>query len=416
MTASSSGQTIFVRPGTYTENLTLKAGVDIVAFSGDQLTPNVTISGTCTFTGAGTVTLANLRLQTNSAAAIAVTGSSASILNINNCYLNFTNNDGITFSSSSASAKIDIRNCLGNLGTTGIKIFAHSSSGALEINRTTIANSGASTTASTASAGTCGFGYSQFASPITTSGSNTLTSFYTSFNCLAINSTALTMGGTAATAIGSEFAGGTASAISTSSTLTLSNCAINSSNTNAITGAGTLVFSGLSFESTSSTINTTTQTARGFNPGLLSLSRHDAFSAYLASTALNKTGTGTNYTLGTDALTEIFDNVSSFNTNGTFTASVTGKYFLSAITQLTGCTINTANATTINTSNRNYNGNVGRAASATNISYAVSVLADMDAADTATVSVAGFGEAGDTDDILGGANMSSGFMGFMVTT
>ena len=45
LTSASSGDTIFIRPGTFTENLTLKAGVDLCAFDCDALTPNVTIDG-----------------------------------------------------------------------------------------------------------------------------------------------------------------------------------------------------------------------------------------------------------------------------------------------------------------------------------------------------------------------------------
>src|SRR5690242_8473255 len=86
LTSASSGDTIFIRPGTYTENLTLKAGVNLTAYTCDALTPNVTISGTCTFTAAGTVSISGIRLQTNSAALLAVTGSAASIVNLDNCY------------------------------------------------------------------------------------------------------------------------------------------------------------------------------------------------------------------------------------------------------------------------------------------------------------------------------------------
>jgi pectin methylesterase-like acyl-CoA thioesterase len=33
LTSASTGDTIFIRPGTYTENLTLKAGVNLTALS-----------------------------------------------------------------------------------------------------------------------------------------------------------------------------------------------------------------------------------------------------------------------------------------------------------------------------------------------------------------------------------------------
>src|ERR1700676_4205216 len=70
LTASVSGQTIFIRPGTYTENLTLKAGVNLTAFGSDSSlngTATVIINGTCTLSTAGTVTISSIQLQTNSA-------------------------------------------------------------------------------------------------------------------------------------------------------------------------------------------------------------------------------------------------------------------------------------------------------------------------------------------------------------
>jgi len=54
-----------------------------------------------------------------------------------------------------------------------------------------------------------------------------------------------------------------------------------------------------------------------------------AFLAVLPSTDDNVTGEGTVWTLGSvTALTEIFDQNGDFNTNGTFTAPVTGRYKL----------------------------------------------------------------------------------------
>ena len=88
LTASVSGTDIFIRPGTYTENLTLKAGVNLVGFKGDESTPNVTIIGKLTYTVAGTCTVSNIRLQTISDFFLAVTGSAASVINLENCFLN----------------------------------------------------------------------------------------------------------------------------------------------------------------------------------------------------------------------------------------------------------------------------------------------------------------------------------------
>jgi len=250
--------TIFIQPGTYTENLTLVPGINLCAFDCDSTTPNVTIIGTLTHSTAGTVSISGIRLQTNGAAAIAVTGAAASILNLNNCYFNFTNSTGITFSSASSSARLYIFNTNGDLGATG-GIFAHSSAGILVLDHFFIQNTSASTVVNTCSAGLLNMQYYNIQSPVTISGSAALTLEHGLIDTNALNLTALTHGGGASSCKWSRFGSGSASAISISGTLGMEFCTIFTSNTNAITGAGTLVYSCLSFDSTSSTINTTTQ-------------------------------------------------------------------------------------------------------------------------------------------------------------
>lgn len=138
-----------------------------------------------------------------------------------------------------------------------------------------------------------------------------------------------------------------------------------------------------------------------------------AFLAYLASTASNKTGNGTTYTLGTDALTEVFDAGGDFNTNGTFTAPVTGKYHLSATIYFTGCTIASSFSITMTTSNRIYTKSFGKAAGNQDESMSIDALCDMDAADTAVISCSVVGEGADTVDIYGSANCNTFFSGFL---
>lgn len=129
-----------------------------------------------------------------------------------------------------------------------------------------------------------------------------------------------------------------------------------------------------------------------------------AFLAYLTSTQNDKTGTGTSYYLGTNALTEIFDQGSNFNTNGTFTAPIAGKYYFGAQATLVGCTIASAMGLSIETSNRNYINSSTRAASNQNFNMQVNNLCDMDAGDTFVCSISATGESGNTDDVFGNAS------------
>ncbi len=137
--------------------------------------------------------------------------------------------------------------------------------------------------------------------------------------------------------------------------------------------------------------------------GRMTNTTQPAFSAFLATTAFNKTGNGGVYTLGTDALTEVFDQGSDFNTNGTFTAPVTGKYWLKGQATISGTTLMTTGDLQIVTSNRIYDLSQYTKVAPNFYAFQNSVLADMDNADVATVTISASGEAADNDDVFGGS-------------
>lgn len=272
LAVASSGDTIFIAPGTYTENITLVAGVNLTAFGCDQDINHVIISGTCTMTTAGTVTISGIRLQTNSNFFLAVTGSAASVVNLNNCYLNALNNTGISYTSSSSSSSINMINCNGNIGTTGIAMWVITSTGSLGISTSVLTNTGNAVTANSTSACRVNISNSGVNLALTTSSTGTITLFNSGIDTSSINTTAITTAGTGATNsfVNSFISSGTASAISIGSgtSAIASLMTINSTNTNAITGAGTIQYSGLSFTGSSYTVNTTTQTTTGVLQGL----------------------------------------------------------------------------------------------------------------------------------------------------
>lgn len=145
-----------------------------------------------------------------------------------------------------------------------------------------------------------------------------------------------------------------------------------------------------------------------------------AFFAILPSQVSNVTGNGTVYTLGTGtALTEIYDRNSDFNTNGTFTAPVTGIYTLyCSITFVSPSGGGTEYTVSLVTSNRTYILLQSPTRSrVTNffgpngyLSYCGSVIADMDAGDTATITVmAANGTL--TSSVLGAASPYTWFGG-----
>lgn len=258
-----SGQTIFIKPGTYTENLTLVAGVNLCSFMCDGLNGNVTIIGKATLSTAGTVDITGIRFQTNSDFFLVASGSVAAIVNLFNCYLNCSNNTGISFTAASTSANINLFYCIGNLGTTGIGYWTSSSTGSLICQYCQLNNTGASLTATTNSAGSVNVSNCSATCVFSTSSTGAIAFIYSNIDASVINTTALTTAGNQTNnARFSYFSSGTASAISigTGTTINAEDSIISSTNTNAITGAGTINYSGLTFSGTSYKINTTTQT------------------------------------------------------------------------------------------------------------------------------------------------------------
>lgn len=395
LTSASSGDTIFIRPGTYTENLTLKAGVNLVAYDADPLTPNVTISGTCSFTAAGTVSISGIRLASNGAEFLSVTGSAASIVNLTNCYLTTAFDPGITFSTSSSSAAINMFYCQGKISASAKKYFAHSSAGTLNIEYCELTNTGASTTASTCSAGTTVIIYSNIYYPVTSSGTASLIIGHCLFNCVAINTTCVTFGGSGTQASRFvNYGSGSASSISVGGTLNTEYCDFTSTNTNPVVGAGTIQFSTLSFSDSGRGFTTTTKASQDLIVGRLTSPTQPSFMATLTNATSNVTGDNTVYTVIFNS--EAFDQAANYdNTTGVFTAPVTGKYLFAASVTCTaiGAGHTQAQIFLVTTAN-SFLGTANSAAAVRNsgniASYQVSAIANMTAGDTASITITVF--------------------------
>ncbi len=316
MAAASVGDTIFLRDSV-TENVTITPGVNIAAWTGGSLnTPAIT--GTLTMTGAGTSNISGIKLVTNSAALIAVTGSAASILNVNDCYLNFSNSSGITYSSSSGSSQIFITNCKGDIGTTGITPFVMTSAGSLKIYSSEILNSGGSSTVSTASAGTVEIRKCRILFPITTSSTNTIITDYTILNTGALNVTALTVAGSGGNSSRHCFfsTGSATSVIINTNTLAMILCELNTNNTVAASGTGTLSYCALALTPGSPNITVTTQAVFDMGPSMTVGSTNSGSNNRLLVTNLSNTATST---------ADIFAQVGGGTAGDpTFSASVNG--------------------------------------------------------------------------------------------
>lgn len=261
LTAASSGDTIFIREGTYTENPTLKAGVNLQGWSASGLNQAVIINGKCTFTAAGSVSISGLTLQTNSDYLLAVTGSANSVVNLFNCQLTISNNTAISYTSSGSGSGVLLYSCNGSINTTGITLFVATGSGSMLLQNCIFLNGGSSTTASSTSSCAIFVYNSQFNNAFSTSSTGNFLFYDSQIFAGAINTAALTTAGTGTSLLTNCYlSSGTASVISAGAgtTVQIYTSAVNSSNTNVFTGAGTLDYGDITFSGSSSGVNTTT--------------------------------------------------------------------------------------------------------------------------------------------------------------
>ena len=432
ITAASSGDTIAIKQGTYTEDLTLKAGVILVGWTSNS----VTIVGKLTAATAGTFWVQNVKCQTNADFCVDVSGSASTVLVFFQCLFVGTNSNIISFSSSNSSSVIGFRSCQFNLETTGITTFISTSTGTIRFGYCLLNNTGLSTTASTISAGTLVYYFSEVYQSTTTSGTSTIDCRHCAIITFNHNTIGLTHGGSGSSNISySEFNTGTATALTVTSTLRLNNISVQSTNAVSISGAGTIIYDAIHFYGTTSSITTTTQTAVAnifatgkFNDGTagapsitfsgdidtgiyrigsnnmalvtagasaliisaageVTKPLQPAFLA-TASSQTNVTGDSTAYTVVFD--TEIFDQNSDFDGVSTFTAPITGRYQLNCTIGLTSLAAANSGNFTFVASNRSETmsgmvmGLIKTAAN--NFRMTGSMLMDMDAADTCIVS------------------------------
>ena len=260
---ASSGDFIFVKPGTYTENPVLKDGITLCSFTvGFNNQP--TIAGKCSLSS-GIANIVGLHLQTNADYALSVTSTGS--VNSSFCFLEGTDNTVIEMSSSNSLRVLDSNI---NLTTTGIAIISQSA-GATRFRRTTGSNVASSTTQSTVSSGDLILESGNLPILLSTSGSGRILA--TDFEIGSGNNVAVTTAGTAT----SEFKScvvisGSAAAFSIGSgtTVQFEDVSVESTATNSITGAGTARYGTITFTSTGQGENVTTRTRRPLAVGAIS--------------------------------------------------------------------------------------------------------------------------------------------------
>jgi hypothetical protein len=250
-------QTVYIQSGTYTEDIFLKNGINLAAL--DYLGGSdggTTILGKLMDNGVVVnATLTNLSLRTNSDYILDLINASSTVV-LSGCYIDASNNTAIN---AGVGTNVFLYNCLGDLTTTGISFWT--GAGSIQVYNSTFTNSGLSLAASTLS-GSLNFENSMINSTLATSGIGLISMNNSVVSTSEINIVGVTTAGTNYAKIhNSRISTGTASSLSvgTGTFVDLYNTIIDSSNVDAITGAGTLNYSGVVFSNSSSTINVTTQ-------------------------------------------------------------------------------------------------------------------------------------------------------------
>lgn len=190
------------------------------------------------------------------------------------------------------------------------------------------------------------------------------------------------------------------------------NNAVNLSQSGIVVYDGTSTFTGRTITGTANQIDVANGTGISGNPTVslspIVLSSTQPFVlAYVNAPLSNKTGNGTQYTLLFN--TVLFDQHSDYNSGtGTFTAPVTGKYFVTAQAQFTN--MNTSCDITeiyLQSTARQWRGdsqsNYFNSASITTRTAYLSAMIDMTAGDTFTVFVIATRQGADTVGIGGHA-------------
>lgn len=271
ITDAPSGTTIFIRPGTYTENLTLKGGQNLVTDgSADtrDTSPLVTVIGTHTIPATGAnITIDGIRFDNNGN--YCFTRGSGPTLTLTNCFINANNFTAIN----STGGDIFFQSCTCTNEGAANNFFTVNG-GTLWFDNCSLNNSGNSTVASTVQSGSVYLNDCDVDFIINPGSGGYIQAFESQFGFVYSpfrNFTWITTSGT-----GSEisklfncvFYSGTASAISVGANSTVEgyNLVVNSSNTNAITGAGTFKSNIVTFTGSSTLINTTTVTPISTGP------------------------------------------------------------------------------------------------------------------------------------------------------
>lgn len=257
--SADPGESIFVRPGTYTQDLTLKAEVqlvgDIAGFSGGF--PKIV--GKITATDAGTHNIIGFEHETNGDFGIVVSGANDVVLYLNNLKVLANDNTYVSYTNSSLSSLILFDKCFGSVTGGGTNtFFVNTSNSTMQMDYCNFRADSSTLQESTISSGSIRMNHTTFSCPIETTGTATIRVKDSNLNPQGIapfvinQLTGTSLGGEDNlihhTRIRAASPTNPAINIGAGSELFLHFCDISSSNVNVITGTGEIEYGGLVFD------------------------------------------------------------------------------------------------------------------------------------------------------------------------
>lgn len=266
LAAAPADTTIYIRPGSYTEDLTVTKNITFTSNAppgrfGVGYAQVKIIGKTTVNTNGIIVNFHNVQLLTNGDFIGSNTANSA--IQYFNCEMDCTNNTG--FNVNGSLGNTDILIAYSDIFIRNGQTLADVTNGVLTLRDCSNLDAVAPTATNSGANGIIYANYTVFMIPFTTSSNGEVHLNFCAFGTEDTpfqNTTWLTTSGTATAFVDHcRLFSGTASAASAGvgTIILMTQTTVFSNNTNAITGAGTLTYGSVTFSGASSTINTVTQ-------------------------------------------------------------------------------------------------------------------------------------------------------------